>query len=125
MAKLNEGTDKCVPKAERIYNPTFKQLLINCLRKDANLLTIRDHINGTLNRELAAAIDNDLIVTQVVDAVAGKIQQITRQEAEKILRANSADFEGQVPTDPPSRWMGSLTTSPSKPSGITTVSQKL
>ena len=41
-----------------------------------------------------------MTVTQVTDDVAGKIQQITRQKAEKILRANSADFEGQAPTDP-------------------------
>ena len=88
--------DKCSPKAERIYTPTYKQLLVNCLRRDANLLTIRDYINGTLNQELTTAIDNEMTIEVVSEEVTGKIQQITRQEAEKILRINHADFPGQI-----------------------------
>ena len=48
IRKLNEGTGACEAKPERMYTPTYTQLLINCLRKEENLLTIRDFINGTL-----------------------------------------------------------------------------
>ena len=80
ISKLNKGTDKCSPTAERIYTPTYKQLLVNCLMRDANLLTIRDFINGTLNKELAAAIDNEMTVELVSDEVAQKVHMIARQE---------------------------------------------
>ena len=83
IQRLNEGLTNCDPKPERLYIPTYRQLLINCRRKDANLLTIRDYINGNLNQELATAIDNKMTIEVVSEEVTGKIQKITRQEAEK------------------------------------------
>jgi hypothetical protein len=89
-------------------------MLINCLRKDENLLTIRDFINSTLNKELVDAIDNEMSVTQVSDEVAKKVQMITRQEGGEILRSYAADFAGQAPTDPTPQEKKYLTTLPSK-----------
>ena len=100
IQKLNEGLADAEAKEERIYTPTYTQLLINCLRREENLIIIRDFINGKLTKDLTDAIDNETPVTKVCDDVAGRIRTVVRQEGEKILRAHEADFAGQVPTDP-------------------------
>ena len=58
----------------KLYTPTYTQLLINCLRKENNLIIIRDFINGTLTKDLTDAIDNEVPVTIVCDAVCQQDQ---------------------------------------------------
>jgi hypothetical protein len=64
IQKLNDGLAEAKPKKERIYTPTYTQLLINCLRREENLIIIRDFINGTLTKDLTDAIDNEMSVTK-------------------------------------------------------------
>ena len=70
ISKLKEASGNCAPKPEMIYTLTYKQLLVNCLRRDGNLLTIRDFINGTLNTKLVSAIDNEMTIDIVSDGIA-------------------------------------------------------
>ena len=113
-----KGSEKCAPKAERIYTPTYKQPLVNCLRKDENLLIMRDFVNATLNQGLVSAIENEMAIETVSEGIALEIKKkLHDRKLKRSLGKMKQTLPARTPTTPLGWTVTCLNNSPSKPPG--------